>query len=47
MFPKVLEEIGQPELGIVTSWKLNERHYGGLTGQNKMETAEKHGKEQV
>ncbi|OCC24056.1 phosphoglyceromutase [Croceicoccus estronivorus] len=28
-------------------WRLNERHYGGLTGLNKAETAEKHGAEQV
>jgi len=26
---------------------LNERHYGALQGLNKMETVEKHGKEQV
>jgi 2,3-bisphosphoglycerate-dependent phosphoglycerate mutase len=28
-------------------WRLNERHYGGLTGLNKAETAQKHGEEQV
>jgi 2,3-bisphosphoglycerate-dependent phosphoglycerate mutase len=28
-------------------WHLNERHYGGLTGLNKAETAAKHGEEQV
>lgn len=28
-------------------WRLNERHYGGLTGLNKAETAEKHGADQV
>lgn len=28
-------------------WRLNERHYGGLTGLDKGETAEKHGKDQV
>ena len=28
-------------------WRLNERHYGGLTGLNKAETAAKHGAEQV
>jgi 2,3-bisphosphoglycerate-dependent phosphoglycerate mutase len=28
-------------------WRLNERHYGGLTGQNRTETAAKHGAEQV
>jgi len=29
------------------TWRLNERHYGGLTGLNKVETVEKHGAEQV
>jgi 2,3-bisphosphoglycerate-dependent phosphoglycerate mutase len=29
------------------SWRLNERHYGALTGLNKAETAERHGAEQV
>ena len=28
-------------------WRLNERNYGSLQGQNKAETAEKHGSEQV
>ena len=28
-------------------WRLNERHYGGLTGLNKKETAAKHGEAQV
>ncbi len=28
-------------------WRLNERHYGGLTGLNKAETAAKHGVDQV
>jgi 2,3-bisphosphoglycerate-dependent phosphoglycerate mutase len=29
------------------SWRLNERHYGALTGLNKAETAERHGAAQV
>ena len=29
------------------SWKLNERHYGGLQGLNKSETAARYGDEQV
>jgi len=28
-------------------WRLNERHYGGLTGLDKDQMREKHGKEQV
>ena len=43
----VLTEIGQLDLPVQKSWRLNERHYGGLTGLNKAETAEKHGEEQV
>lgn len=32
---------------IVNNWRLNERHYGGLQGLNKAETAELHGEDQV
>ena len=32
---------------VVKDWRLNERHYGGLTGLNKAETAEKHGEAMV
>src|SRR5690606_11986901 len=32
---------------VTKDWRLNERHYGGLTGLNKTETAQKHGAEQV
>lgn len=34
-------------LPVTKDWQLNERHYGGLTGLNKAETAEKHGEDQV
>jgi len=43
----VLEEIGQTDLPVEKTWRLNERHYGGLTGLDKAETAAKHGEEQV
>jgi len=42
-----LAELGQDWLPIAKSWRLNERHYGGLQGLNKSETAAKHGEEQV
>ena len=42
-----LEEMDQVYLPVTKDWRLNERHYGGLTGLNKAETAEKHGEEQV
>ena len=32
---------------VTKSWRLNERHYGGLQGLNKAETAAKHGDAQV
>ena len=32
---------------VVLDWRLNERHYGNLTGLNKAETAERHGIEKV
>ncbi len=38
---------GQAFVPEVKDWRLNERHYGGLTGLNKAETAQKHGEEQV
>lgn len=44
---KVLAAIDQKDLPIEKTWRLNERHYGALTGLNKAETAAKHGDEQV
>lgn len=43
----VLEEMDREWLPVEKSWKLNERHYGGLQGLNKAETAEKYGEDQV
>lgn len=43
----ILKEIGQEGIPISKTWRLNERHYGGLTGMNKAETAAKYGEEQV
>ncbi|WP_305097488.1 2,3-diphosphoglycerate-dependent phosphoglycerate mutase [Croceibacterium aestuarii] len=42
-----LEACGRLWIPETKDWRLNERHYGGLTGLNKAETAEKHGAEQV
>jgi len=42
-----LEQMGRLWLPVEKDWRLNERHYGGLTGLNKAETAAKHGDEQV
>jgi 2,3-bisphosphoglycerate-dependent phosphoglycerate mutase len=42
-----LEAMGRLWLPMVKDWRLNERHYGGLTGLNKAETVAKAGEEQV
>lgn len=42
-----LHAAGQAFVPEVKDWRLNERHYGGLTGLNKAETAERHGADQV
>jgi 2,3-bisphosphoglycerate-dependent phosphoglycerate mutase len=42
-----LTAAGQAFVPETKDWRLNERHYGGLTGLNKTETAAKHGADQV
>ncbi len=42
-----LEAAGRLWIPEVKDWRLNERHYGGLTGLDKAETAAKHGDDQV
>lgn len=42
-----LDQMDRTWLPVVKSWRLNERHYGGLQGLNKAETAKKFGDEQV
>jgi 2,3-bisphosphoglycerate-dependent phosphoglycerate mutase len=42
-----LEAMGRLWLPVEKDWRLNERHYGGLTGLDKAETAALHGDEQV
>ncbi len=42
-----LDEMDAMWLPVQRSWRLNERHYGGLQGLNKAETAAKHGEDQV
>ncbi|AMB94982.1 2,3-diphosphoglycerate-dependent phosphoglycerate mutase [Aerococcus sanguinicola] len=43
----VLDQMDRLYLPVNKNWRLNERHYGGLQGLNKAETAEKYGDEQV
>jgi 2,3-bisphosphoglycerate-dependent phosphoglycerate mutase len=42
-----LDEAGLLWLPVKRHWRLNERHYGDLTGKNKKETAEKFGADKV
>ena len=42
-----LDELGLLWLPVRRHWRLNERHYGDLTGRNKKETVDKYGEEQV
>jgi 2,3-bisphosphoglycerate-dependent phosphoglycerate mutase len=42
-----LDEMDLMWIPVTKSWLLNERHYGGLQGLNKAETAAKYGDEQV
>lgn len=42
-----MEKLDLCWIPVIRDWRLNERHYGALTGLNKSETAQKHGEEQV
>ena len=42
-----LDSAGLTDVPVIEDWRLNERHYGGLTGLDKAETAAKHGEDQV
>ena len=42
-----LQSAGLKDVPVIEDWRLNERHYGGLTGLDKAETARKHGEDQV
>jgi 2,3-bisphosphoglycerate-dependent phosphoglycerate mutase len=42
-----LENAGLAWLPVERSWRLNERHYGALTGLDKAQTAAQHGEAQV
>jgi 2,3-bisphosphoglycerate-dependent phosphoglycerate mutase len=42
-----LDVLGRRWIPVRRSWRLNERHYGDLTGKNKLETTEQYGEDQV
>ncbi len=43
----ILDNMLVNNLSVVRAWELNERHYGDLTGLNKLEMKEKLGEEQI
>ncbi len=43
----IQDEMAQMYIPVIHSWRLNERHYGALTGLNKAETAARYGDTQV
>ena len=43
----ILESLGQSDIPVNYTWRLNERHYGDLTGKNKLDAVEKFGAEQI
>ena len=44
---KIIQKILGSKKDFVSAWQLNERHYGELTGLNKIETAKKLGEDKV
>jgi len=42
-----LEGLDRLWIPVEKSWRLNERHYGALTGMNKAEVTQEHGADQV
>lgn len=43
----VLRELGQSDLPVERSWRLNERHYGSLEGHDKAAFAAEHGEHRL
>ena len=43
----VMRGLGRSWVDVRRSWRLNERHYGDLTGLDKAETRARHGSEQL
>ena len=44
---KIIQKILNDERGYIKSWKINERHYGALTGLNKIQMINKLGEKKV
>lgn len=46
-YNNIVDELDHHHIPVIRSYRLNERHYGALTGLNKAETAKKHGEAKV
>ena len=44
---KIIQKALDDEQNFIRAWELNERHYGNLTGLNKVEMSEKIGEEKI
>ena len=44
---KLVQEVMNDKKNFIKAWQLNERHYGALTGLNKLEMSKKLGKEKI
>ena len=44
---KIIQKILNDEKDFIRTWKLNERHYGSLTGLNKIEMIKKIGEDKI
>ena len=44
---RALDAMGRMWIPVRRSWRLNERHYGDLTGRNKAQTVAEHGEDKV
>ncbi len=43
----MLQQMERPDLAVIRSWRLNERHYGVLQGENRAKMAMRHGNQQL
>ena len=44
---KIIQKVLNDEKNFIRAWQLNERHYGALTGLNKVETSKNIGVKKV
>ena len=44
---KIIQEVLNDKKDIIKAWQINERHYGALTGLNKIEMSQKIGEDKV